>query len=96
MGLVEKIKSAFKGKKTSAPKAAKAGKTAEQFKGTGKVGDALRFAGKKIDAQIAAGKFDEKKAAMFVASLKDIEASKASDDEKLIQIGQVIGAITFL
>ncbi len=95
MGLMNKIKAAFGGKKSGASKP-KAGKTAAQFKATGKVGDALKYAGNKIDAQVAAGKFDEKKAAMFVASLKDIEASSASDDDKLIQIGQVIGAITFL
>ncbi len=103
MGLVEKIKALFSKKKSEgapaggAPKAkGKAGARADEFKGEGKVPNALRFAATKIDNQIAAGAIDEKKAALFMASLKDCEAAPVDDDAKLIMIGQVIGAITFL
>ena len=103
---MEKIKGLFKkekdakaaspAKKTEAAKEAEAAKRADEFKGEGKVGDALRYGANKIDAQVAAGNIDDKKAALFMAQLKDCEAAQVDDDAKLVQIGQVIGAITFL
>ncbi len=98
MGLMDKLKSLFKkgDKKGTAPGSCGTKSTAVQFKGEGKVPDALRYAANKIDAQVKAGKFDDKRASAFVAQLRDCEASDQTEDEKLVQIGQIIGAITFL
>lgn len=100
MGIIDKIKGLFK-KKAPADKAAAPAKKAKgaaakrsaQFAGEGKVADALRYAADKIDVQVAAGKYDDKRGDMFVAQLKDVEASTADDDAKLIQISQIIGGI---
>ena len=98
MGLMDKLKSLFKksDKKGAAPGNGETKAVAVQFKGEGRVPDALRYAANKIDAQVKAGKFDNKRASMFVAQLRECEASEQSEDEKLVQIGQIIGAITFL
>ena len=108
MGLIDKIKALFSGKKKDAKAASPAGekkekakagapaKMVDQFKGEGKVADALRYGAAKIDAKLADGTLDEKKAALFMAQLKDCEAAQVDDDAKLVSIGQVIGAITFL
>ncbi len=98
MGLMDKLKALFKksDKKAAAPASGGTKATAAQFKGEGKVPDALRYAANKIDAQVKAGKFDDKRASTFVAQLRECEASDQTEDEKLVQIGQVIGAITFL
>ena len=98
MGLMDKLKSLFKksDKKDAAPKLNGTKMEAVQFKGEGRVPDALRYAANKLDAQVKAGKFDDKRASAFIAQLRECEASSLSDDEKLVQIGQIIGAITFL
>lgn len=98
MGLMDKLKSLFsKGdKKGAAPVSNGTKATAVQFKGEGKVPDALRYAANKVDAQVKAGKFDEKRASTFISQLRECEASDQTEDEKLVQIGQIIGAITFL
>jgi hypothetical protein len=102
MGIMDKIKGMFnkkdKGAKTDGAKKPKAkasasGNRAAQFKGTGKVGDALRFAATKVDAQVAAKKYGDKRADMFMAQLKGVEASDAADDVKIVQISQIIGGI---
>ena len=101
MGFIEKLKNAFKKKNkgeaaaSAAPaKEAKkaAGNRAAEFAGEGKVADALRFAAGKIDAKVEAGMSD-KRADMFMASLKAVEADAADEDAKLIQISQIIGGI---
>jgi hypothetical protein len=103
MGFIEKLKNAFKKKnKGEAPAAASAapakeakkaaGSRAAEFAGEGKVADALRFAAGKIDAKVEAGMSD-KRADMFMASLKAVEADAADEDAKLIQISQIIGGI---
>ncbi len=95
VGVFDKIKSLFgKGKKPSAN--TNGIKPAAQFKGEGRVGDALRYAVNKLEAQVKAGKFTEKEEMTFIAQLRACEVSEASEDEKLIEIGQIIGAITFL
>ena len=98
MGLMDKLKSLFKksDKKDAAPKLNGTKMEAVQFKGEGRVPDALRYAANKLDAKVKAGKFDDKRASAFIAQLRECEASSLSDDEKLVQIGQIIGAITFL
>lgn len=98
MGFMDKLKALFKKKGDSGAKDAaapkkKASSRAAMFNGQGKVADALKYAAEKIDAKIAAGGFDDKRGDMFVAQLKDIEASDASEDVKLTQISQVIGGI---
>ena len=94
----KELKSLFKkgDKKDAAPKLNGTKMEAVQFKGEGRVPDALRYAANKLDAQVKAGKFDDKRASAFIAQLRECEASSLSDDEKLVQIGQIIGAITFL
>lgn len=96
MGLWAKIKGIFSkkdaGSKDAAPKKAK-GARAAQFAGEGKVADALKYAAGKIDARVEGGFIDDKRGDMFMAQLKDIEASDAAEDAKLIQISQVIGGI---
>ena len=99
MGFIEKLKNAFKkkdkGEGAKEPAAAKKkgpAKRAAQFAGEGKVADALRFAAEKIDAKVAAG-MPEKRADMFMASLKAVEADSADEDAKLIAISQIIGGI---
>lgn len=106
MGLIDKIKALFGCKKKDAKAASPAkekkveakatAKMVDQFKGEGKVADALRFGAAKIDAKLADGTLDEKRAAIFMANLKDCEAAQIDDDAKLVSISQVIGAITFL
>ena len=103
MGFMDKLKALFKKEKGSSASAAPAkgkaaapAKRADEFKGEGKVADALRYGANKIDTKVADGSLDEKKAALFLAQLKDCEASDADEDTKLVMIGQVIGAITFL
>ena len=108
MGFFDKLKALFGIKKSEgAPKEKSKGEAskaapavaksrADEFKGEGKVANALRYGATKIDVQLAAGNIDEKKAALFMASLKDCEAAQVDDDAKLVMIGQVIGAITFL
>jgi hypothetical protein len=105
MGFKDKLKSVFS-KKDKGDKAAKsdakaapakkgaAKDRASEFKGTGKVGDALRFAAKKIDAQVAAKKITDARGNAFMGQLKAVEASKAEDDAKLVQISQIIGGVT--
>lgn len=102
MGFIEKLKNAFKKKdkgevkeakpKAEAKKAAPAGKMVDQFKGEGKVADALRFAAAKIDLKMEAG-MSEKTAAIFMGGLKAVEADTADDDAKLVAISQIIGGI---
>ncbi len=100
MGFIEKLKNAFKKKdkgekaaaKPAAKKAAAKASYAAQFSGEGKVADALKFAGAKLDAKVEAG-LSEKTAAIFMGNLKAIEADSADDDAKLIAISQVIGGI---
>ena len=101
MGFIEKLKNAFKkkdkgeakaAKPKAAAKAAPAAKMVDQFKGEGKVADALRFAAAKIDAKMEAG-MSEKTAEIFFGGLKAIEADSADDDAKLVAISQVIGGI---
>ena len=101
MGFIEKLKNAFKkkdkGEKAAAKpaaekKAAAKGSYAAQFSGEGKVANALKFAGAKLDAKVEAG-LPEKTAAIFMGNLKAIEADGADDDAKLIAISQVIGGI---
>ena len=102
MGFIDKLKNAFKkknkGEAGAAPakakegKAAAAGNRAAEFKGEGKVGNALRFAAGKIDAKVEAG-MDVKKADLFMSVLKGIEADGADEDAKLIAISQTIGGI---
>ena len=107
MGFMDKLKNIFKkkdkgekpAKEAKAAKADKAapakaaGSRADEFKGEGKVPDALRFAAKTIDERVAAGQMDEKKAAIFMGGLKAAEASDAPDDAKLIEISQVLGGV---
>lgn len=96
VGLMDKLKSLF-GKGGKKQRADMEGlKPSVQFKGEGKVGDALRYAVNKLEAQVKAGKFSEKEEMTFITQLRACEASEASDDEKLIEIGQIIGAITFM
>ena len=105
MGFMDKLKNIFK-KKDKGEKPAKEAKPAkaaaapaaaasraDEFKGEGKVADALRYAAKKIDERVAAGRMDEKKAAIFMGGLKAAEASDAPDDAKLIEISQVLGGV---
>lgn len=108
MGFMDKIKGIFKKKdksdkpaksaepaktaKAGAAPAAKAARAAE-FKGEGKVADALRNGADKIDARVAAGLITEKRADMIMAGLKAVEASDAPEDAKLIDIAQTIGAL---
>ena len=101
MGFIEKLKNAFKkkdkGEKAAAKpaadkKAAPKGGYAAQFSGEGKVADALKFAGAKLDAKVEAG-LSEKTAAIFMGNLKAIEADGADEDAKLVAISQVIGGI---
>lgn len=66
---------------------------AVQFEGIGKVADALRFAADKIDTEVAAKKYDDKRANMFMAQLKGVESSTVDEDAKLVQISQIIGEI---
>ena len=95
MGIMEKIKGAFskKDKAPSVKKAKSAEGRAAQFSGSGKVADALRFAAAKIDTEVAAKKYDKKRADMFMAQLKGVESSTAAEDAKLVQISQIIGEI---
>ena len=107
MGFMDKLKNIFKKKdkadKPAAEKAAKPAKAAatapaaasrvDEFKGEGKVADALRFAAKKIDERVAAGLMTEKSAAIFMGGLKAAEASDAPEEAKLIEISQVLGGL---
>lgn len=101
MGLVDKIKSLFKKKKegesatepTVKKSKGSAAKRAASFTGDGKVADALRFAADRIDDKVVAG-MSEKRADVFMDSLKAVEASDASEDVKLLDISQIIGGIT--
>jgi len=107
MGIVDKIKGLFK-KKQDAPQAMNVSvgsaaaasapaapvSRAGEFKGEGKIYDALRYGAAKIDDKVAAGKIDDKRASMFMAQLKACEAETTPDDVKMIGIGQVIGAIS--
>jgi hypothetical protein len=104
MGFMDKLKNIFKKKdkadKPAAEKAAKPAKAApaaasrvNEFKGEGKVADALRNGAKKIDERVAAGLIDEKRANMIMAGLKAVEASDGAEDAKLIEIAQVIGSL---
>lgn len=98
MGFMDKLKGLFKKKnKDKAADASKKSKAAAKsvatFSGEGKVADALRYAASKIDAKLAAGAFDEKRAEAFVGMLKAVEASADPEDSKLIQISQIIGGI---
>ena len=107
MGFMDKLKNIFKkkdkgekpAKEAKAAKADKAapakaaGSRADEFKGEGKVPDALRFAAKKIDAAVAAGNLTEKSAAIFMGGLKAAEASDAPEEAKLIEISQVLGGL---
>ena len=107
MGFMDKIKGLFKKKdkgekpakeaKAAPAKAkaapAKAAARADEFKGEGKVADALRNGANKIDARVAAGLIDEKRADMIMAGLKAVEASDAPEDAKLIDIAQTIGSL---
>ena len=51
------------------------------------------YAEEKNAAQVAAGKFDEKRAATFSAQIAAVKASDASDDEKAIEMSRIIGGI---
>lgn len=95
MGFMDKLKGLFKKKDKGEKKAGAAKKEARSaaFKGEGKVADALRYAAGKVDAGIAAGKFDDKRADVFMAMLKEVEAAQIDDDAKLLQISQIIGGI---
>ncbi len=107
MGFMDKLKNIFKKKdKADKPAAEKAAKPAkakaaapaaasrvDEFKGEGKVADALRNGAKKIDDRVAAGLIDEKRANMIMAGLKAVEASEGAEDAKLIEIAQVIGSL---
>ena len=102
MGFIDKLKNAFKKKNKGEGAEAKpaaagkseasAAKMVDQFKGEGKVADALRFAAAKIDTKMEAG-MSEKTAAIFMGGLKAVEADSADDDAKLIAISQIIGGI---
>ncbi|MFA5452472.1 MAG: hypothetical protein WC248_02710 [Candidatus Methanomethylophilaceae archaeon] len=95
MGIMDKIKGVFN-KKDKAPgvkKVKSVGGRAAQFNGSGKVAESLKFAAAKIDVQVAAKKYDDKRADMFMAQLKGVEASGATEDAKLVQISQIIGGI---
>ena len=107
MGFMDKIKGLFKKKdkgekpakeaKAAPAKAkaapAKAAARADEFKGEGKVADALRFAAAKIDAKVADGSMPENKVGIFMGALKAVEAEDAPEDVKIIEIGQIIGGI---
>ncbi len=108
MGFMDKLKNIFKKKdKADKPAAEKAAKPAkaeaapapaaasrvDEFKGEGKVADALRFAAKRIDERVAAGLMTEKSAAIFMGGLKAAEASDAPEEAKLIEISQVLGGL---
>lgn len=95
MGIVDKIKNAFKKKEKGENKAAaaKPAGRASNFKGEGKVPDALRVAAAKIDAQVAAAKYSDARGNAFLGQLKAVEASSASDDDKLVTISQIMGGI---
>ena len=67
---------------------------ANEFKGEGRVPNALRFGARVIDAKVESGKIDQTKAASFMAKLKDCEAADEPEEQKIIGIGQVIGAIS--
>ena len=102
MGFMDKLKNLFK--KKSAPqqkcdcgcqgKKGASGKCyADEFKGDGDVAKALCYAAAKVDDKIKAGKISESAANIYIARLKEIQASGDSDDSKIIQISQVIGGI---
>lgn len=101
MGIAEKVKGLFKKKEKGAKaEGAPAGKAAAapkaragEFEGEGQVYKSLKFAADRIDDKVASGKIDDKRAGMFMAQLKDIEGGQEPDDQKLIEIGQVIGGI---
>lgn len=102
MGIVDKIKGAFKKKDKDASATVKKGKEscgcgcgcrAAKFSGSGEVAHALKFAAEKIDAKVEAGKLKDARADAFVGQLKAVEASDAAEDAKLVQISQIIGAI---
>ncbi|NLL94150.1 MAG: hypothetical protein GX224_00050 [Thermoplasmatales archaeon] len=102
MGIIDKVKGVFKkkdkGKKEEAkaapakPAAEPAAKPAMDFSGSS-LEKELNFAAAKIDAAVAAGKFSEARGDAFRAQLKDIYGSEASDDDRRILIGRVIGGV---
>ncbi|MDD2532111.1 MAG: hypothetical protein WDA05_00165 [Candidatus Methanomethylophilaceae archaeon] len=97
MGIGDKLKNLFKkkdkiGEKTVAH-VTKPVSRASNFKGEGKVPDALRYAAAKIDAQIAAKKITDARGDGFLGQLKAVEASSASEDAKIISISQIVGGI---
>lgn len=65
---------------------------ASEFTGEGKIQDSLRFAARKIDTLVAAGKMDDARGSGIIKQLKKIEVSEASDDDKDVQISQLIGS----
>lgn len=95
MGIVDKIKGAFnkKEKEPGVERVKSPEGRAAQFEGIGKVADSLRFAADKIDTEVAANKYDNKRADMFMAQLKGVESSTVDEDAKLVQISQIIGEI---
>ncbi|NLN72292.1 MAG: hypothetical protein GX137_05850 [Thermoplasmatales archaeon] len=95
MGIVDKIKNAFKKKEKDDGKAeaAEPVSRASNFKGEGKVPDALRVAAAKIDAQVAAGKYNDARGNALLEQLKGVEASSSSEEDKLVNISQIIGGI---
>jgi hypothetical protein len=97
MGIGDKLRNLFKKKDKGVEKVqahvAKTGGRASNFKGEGKVPDALRFAAAKIDAQVAAKKMTDARGDAFLGQLKAVEASPASEDAKIVSVSQIIGGI---
>ena len=69
------------------------GARADEFKGEGSVANALRYGAGLIDTKLAAGKITSVTANLMMGNLKACEASDEPDEQKLINISQVIGLI---
>ncbi|MBO7410044.1 MAG: hypothetical protein J6Y18_01385 [Candidatus Methanomethylophilaceae archaeon] len=103
MGFKDKLKNIFKKKEKADEPAAPKAKPAEaapaaapaapavEFKSQGQVGDALKFAADKVQQRLEAGQLSEIRANILIGGLKDIDASDAPDDAKLISISQTLG-----
>ena len=101
MGFFSKL---FKKKKKDdapadgAPKDAKAPAAApvekEEPLPTEPVPRAIALARKANKENVAAGKYDEKRAGMYAASIDAVEASDAPEDAKIVELSQIRGGMT--
>ena len=89
-----------KKKKDDAPKAAGAKESAaapvakEEPLPTEPVPRAIALARKANNDNVAAGKYDDKRAGMYAAAIDAVEASEAPEDAKIVELSQIRGGMT--